>query len=221
VVADDHAMVRRGLALLLGAEADLRVVGEAADGEQAIALALDLRPDVVVMDVAMPVKDGAEATREIKLARPEIAVVALTGYDDPEQVARLLEAGAGGFLVKGASGAELAEAVRAVARGELVLPAEVAARALLHASGRAPTRDRPRSLLSERELEVLRAASQGLPNKEIARRLGLSVRTVHTHLGNVFAKLGVNTRTEAALLALRRRWVSLAEETASGDAAPE
>lgn len=202
-------MVRQGLRLLLEAEADLRIVGEASNGAEAVLSALKLRPHVVVMDIVMPLKDGAEATREIKRARPEIAVLALTGYDEPEQVARLLDAGASGFLVKGAPAPALIAAIRAVAQGELVLPPEVAARALLQASGRGESDLQARPLLSVREMQVLREAARGLPNKEIARRLNLSVRTVHTHLGNIFAKLGVNSRTEAVLLALRRRWVSL------------
>ena len=215
VLADDHAMVRAGFRLLLDAEVDLQVVGEANDGVEAVATALRLRPDVAVIDVVMPVKDGVQAAREIRAARPEIAVLAVTGHDAPEHVVRMLEAGAMGFLVKGAAGGDLVRAVRAVARGEMVLPPEVAARALLQGAGRAAELGVRRPPLSAREMDVLRGAAMGLPNKEIARRLGLSVRTVHTHLGNIFAKVGVNTRTEAVLVALRQQWVSLAESDSS------
>ncbi len=217
VLADDHAMVRAGLRLLLDAEPDLLVVGEACDGAEALALALRLRPRVVIMDVVMPRTDGIQATRDITSARPEIAVLAITGFDGPEYVAQMLDAGARGFLVKGASPAVLVEAVRAVARGELVLPPEIAAHALLRSAARAQESAASRPLLSTREMDVLREATHGLPNKEIARQLNLSVRTVHTHLGNIFAKLGVNTRTEAVLLALRRGWVTLSERDAAPD----
>jgi DNA-binding NarL/FixJ family response regulator len=215
LLADDHAMVREGLRLLLEAEADLCVVGEAADGAAAVAQALALCPHVVVMDVTMPIKDGVQATREIRTARPDIAVLALTGYDAADHVAHMLDAGALGFLVKVAPAATLVDAVRAVSRGETVLPPEIAARALRRAVGRSVPGQQARPLLSEREMDVLREAAQGLPNKEIARRLSLSVRTVHAHLGSIFAKLGVNSRTEAVLLALRKRWVTLREQDGS------
>jgi DNA-binding NarL/FixJ family response regulator len=213
LVVEDHAMVRWGLRLVLETFTDLRVIGEAADGREAVAQAQALRPDVVVMDVQMPVLDGIAATRAIRAELPEVAVLGITGYDSPDYLVAMLDAGAAGYLVKGASGAELAAAVRAIARGEWVLPAEVAARALLQTAGRsvAERHGGARPLLSERELEVLGEAARGLPNKEIARRLSLSVRTVHTHLGNIFAKLGVGSRTEAVLLALRRGWVALGE----------
>jgi DNA-binding NarL/FixJ family response regulator len=211
MLADDHALVREGTRRLLEAEPDMRVVAEAASGAEAIAAAERSRPDVIIMDIAMPGGNGIEATRHIKRLCPQSAVLALTAYDDDQYVIALLEAGAAGFLLKNVHGRELVEAVRAVARGESALDATVAARVLRRMAGGSPPSPPPEALLSEREMEVLREAARGLPNKEIARRMGLSVRTVHTHLGNIFSKLQVGSRTEAVLQALRRGWVSLEE----------
>jgi DNA-binding NarL/FixJ family response regulator len=210
LLADDHALVREGTRRLLEAEPDIRVVAEAGDGIEAVLQAEQTRPDVVIMDIAMPGMSGIEATRQIKSQLPQVAVLALTAYDDEQYVLALLDAGAAGFLLKDVRGEELASAVRAVHRGESVLQPRIAQRALLRAiSRRTPTPSPPP--LSEREMEVLREAARGLPNKDIARRLNLSVRTIHTHLGNAFNKLGVGSRTEAVLLALRRGWISLDE----------
>lgn len=208
LLADDHALVREGTRRLLEAEADIRVVGEAGDGVEAVALALATHPDVAIIDVAMPTMSGIEATRRIKAQMPEIAVLALTAYDDDQYVMALLDAGAAGFLLKDVRGHELVRAVRAVHRGEAVLQPTIAVRALRRAVSHRSTTTVPPPL-SDREMEVLHEAARGLPNKDIARRLNLSVRTVHTHLGNVFAKLGVGSRTEAVLLALRRGWFAL------------
>ncbi len=208
LIADDHVLVREGTRRLLEAEPDLRVIGEAGDGVMAVAEAERLRPDVVIMDIAMPLMNGIEATRQIKSRMPQMAVLALTAHDDTQYVMRLLDAGAAGFLLKDVRGRELVEAVRAVHRGETTLHPTIAARAQrLAAERRAVTEERPP--LSDREMEVLQEAARGLPNKDIARRLSLSVRTVHTHLGNIFSKLGVGSRTEAVLLALRNGWISL------------
>lgn len=212
LLADDHALVREGTRRLLEAEADIRVVAEAGDGATAVQQAQQCKPDVAVVDVAMPGMSGIEATRQIKAMLPAVAVLALTAYDDDQYVLALLDAGAAGFMLKDARGEELVEAVRAVHRGEAVLRPGVAARALRRAVSRRSTPVTPPPL-SDREMEVLREAARGLPNKDIARRLNLSVRTVHTHLGNIFTKLGVGSRTEAVLLALRRGWITL-EETA-------
>lgn len=208
LIADDHVLVREGTRRLLEAESDIRVIGEAGDGATAIAEAERIKPDVIIMDVAMPVLNGIEATRQIKARMPQVAVLALTAHDDIQYVMKLLEAGAAGFLLKDVRGRELVEAVRAVHRGETTLNPAIAARAQrLAAERRAITEERPP--LSDREMEVLQEAARGLPNKDIARRLSLSVRTVHTHLGNIFSKLGVGSRTEAVLLALRNGWISL------------
>jgi NarL family two-component system response regulator LiaR len=211
VLADDHALVREGTRRLLETEPDVQVVAEAASGTEAVAAVERDHPDVVIMDIAMPGGNGIEATRHIKQLSPQTAVLALTAYDDDQYVIALLEAGAAGFLLKNVHGRELVEAVRAVHRGEPILDTAVAARVLRRMAGGAPPGTLPEATLSEREMEVLREAARGLPNKEIARRMGLSVRTVHTHLGNIFGKLQVGSRTEAVLQALRRGWVRLDE----------
>ena len=208
MLADDHVLVREGTRRLLEAEPDIQVVAEAGDGISAVEQAVASQPDVLIIDVAMPGMSGIEATRHIKQQLPKVAVLALTAYDDDQYVLALLNAGAAGFLLKDVRGQELVTAVRAVHRGEAVLQPAIAVRALRQAvSHRSPTVSMPP--LSEREMEVLREAARGLPNKDIARRLNLSVRTIHTHLGNIFAKLGVGSRTEAVLLALRRGWIAL------------
>ena len=211
MLADDHALVREGTRRLLEAEPDMQVVAEAASGTEAIAAAERDRPDVIIMDIAMPGGNGIEATRRIKRVCPQTAILALTAYDDDQYVMALLEAGAAGFLLKNVHGRELVEAVRAVHRGESAMDTTVAARVLRRMAGGAAQLTSPEAILSEREMEVLREAARGLPNKEIARRMGLSVRTVHTHLGNIFSKLQVGSRTEAVLQALRRGWVRLDE----------
>jgi DNA-binding NarL/FixJ family response regulator len=208
LIADDHVLVREGTRRLLEAEPDLRVIAEAGDGAAAVAETERLKPDVVIMDIAMPVMNGIEATRQIKARTPQVAVLALTAHDDMQYVMKLLDAGAAGFLLKDVRGRELVEAVRAVHRGETTLHPAIAARAQRLASERRTTAEE-RPPLSEREMEVLHEAARGLPNKDIARRLSLSVRTVHTHLGNIFSKLGVGSRTEAVLLALRNGWINL------------
>jgi DNA-binding NarL/FixJ family response regulator len=214
LLADDHALVREGTRRLLEAEPDIRVVAEAGDGSSAVQQAELHHPDVAIVDVAMPGMSGIEATRRIKAHLPSVAVLALTAYDDDQYVLALLDAGAAGFMLKDARAQELVEAVRAVHRGEAVLQPRVAARALrrVASGGTSPATTPPP--LSEREMEVLREAARGLPNKDIARRLNLSVRTVHTHLGNIFTKLGVGSRTEAVLLALRRGWIALQDTEA-------
>lgn len=213
LLADDHALVREGTRRLLEAEADIRVVAEAGTGQATVQEAERTTPDVAIVDVAMPGMSGIEATRRIKASRPSVAVLALTAYDDDQYVLALLDAGAAGFMLKDAGSRELVEAVRAVARGEAVLKPQVAARAVRRAisrqAGGALTGVSVPPPLSDREMDVLREAAHGLPNKDIARRLNLSVRTIHTHLGNIFAKLSVGSRTEAVLLALRRGWISL------------
>ncbi len=210
LLADDHALVREGTRRLLEAKPDIRVVAEAGDGAEAVTQTQALRPAVVIMDIAMPGMGGIEATRQIKARHPQVAVLALTAYDDEQYVLALLDAGAAGFLLKDVRGEELVAAVRAVHRGESVLQPRIAQRALLRAVARRTTTSGP-APLSEREMDVLREAARGLPNKDIAKRLNLSVRTIHTHLGNAFNKLGVGSRTEAVLLALRRGWIALDE----------
>jgi NarL family two-component system response regulator LiaR len=214
LLAEDHIVVREGTRELLRREQDMEVVGEAGDGEEAIALATKLQPDVVVMDIAMPKVNGIEATKRIKELYPSTAVLILTAYDNEQYIFALLEAGAAGYLLKNVRRSELIDAVRAVYAGESVLHPVVAHKVLqrFRGGGGAGGDQSGRDVLSEREMEVLRLASRGISNKDIAKELVLSVRTVQAHLSNIFNKLGVGSRTEAVLYALRRGWLSLEED---------
>jgi DNA-binding NarL/FixJ family response regulator len=198
VIADDHAVVRTGLAELLSTVSDVELVGTARDGAHAVAVCAEQRPDVVLMDLEMPDVDGIEATRRIKAAQPETAVVILTSFSDRERILRALDAGAAGYLLKDAEPDELGRAVRAAARGDVPLDPK-AARAVLSAR----IGETPADALSQREREVLAMVAEGLPNKLIARRLGISEKTVKAHLTSVFRQIGVTDRTQAALWAQR------------------
>jgi DNA-binding NarL/FixJ family response regulator len=195
LLVDDHQLVRAGLAALLDATDDLEVVGHAADGREAVDLAGRLAPDVVLMDLSMPVLDGAEATRLVLEQSPESNVVVLTSFGDRQRVDAALAAGAVGYLLKDSEPRDLLAAVRAAARGQAPLDPRVA-RALLPTATPAPGAD-----LSDREREVLRLVARGLANKQIARSLGISEATVKAHVGNVFRRIGVGDRTSAALWA--------------------
>ena len=209
LLADDHALVREGTRRLIEQESDLEVVAEASSGEEAIEAVKRLRPAIAIMDIAMPGMGGIEATRAIKADCAETAVLVLSAYDDEPYLVALLEAGAAGFLLKNVNGHELVEAIRSVARGESVLEPAMSERLLRRLSKRPVAAVRTADVLSEREFDVLRLAARGLPNKEIARRLNLSIRTVHSHLANTFMKMHVGSRTEAVLLALRQGLISL------------
>jgi DNA-binding NarL/FixJ family response regulator len=206
VLVDDHAMVRRGMRDFLGLHDDLEVVGVAADGATAITLVDQLRPDVVVMDLLMPVVDGIEATARIKAAHPDVEVIALTSFIEEERVVAAIEAGATGFLLKDAGADDLAAAVRAAARGEVHLDPAVARivagrmrRGGQTGDGSAPG-DRLAGL-TPREREVLGGVARGLSNRAIADELGITERTARTHVSNILAKLELASRTQAALLA--------------------
>jgi DNA-binding NarL/FixJ family response regulator len=198
LVAEDHAVVRSGLERLLATSSEIDVVGGAADGEQAVTLAAELAPDVVLMDLSMPNMDGIEATRRILAGNDAVQVVVLTSISDREKIEAALDAGAIGYLLKDAEPEEVIRGIRAAARGESPI-APKAARTLLAARG-----ERPESRLSDRELEVLRCVAEGLPNKVIARRLGISEKTVKAHLTRVYQQIGVTDRTQAALWARER-----------------
>ncbi len=210
LIADDHAVVREGTRQIMEQESDLEVIAEAVDGEEAIKLAGSFRPDIAIIDIAMPGIDGIEATREIKKLYPDISVLILTAYDDDQFVFGLLEAGAAGYLLKSVRGQELVDAVRQVHAGESVLHPAIARKVLnrfVTASEKSGSSEvKP---LSDRETEVLRLATQGLNNQDIADKLYLSLRTVQAHLGHIFNKLQVSSRTEAVVKALKEGWISL------------
>ena len=208
LIADDHALVREGTRELLARETDLEVVGEAADGAEAIELAGRLLPDVVVIDIGMPGINGVEATARIKAEHPEIGVLVLTVQDDEQYVYAILEAGAAGYLLKDIHGSQLVEAVRSVRAGEGVLHPAIAKKILGRFRRSDGSVEEVRSL-TDRELDVLRLAARGKSNKEIARELDLSARTVQVHLGRIFKKLRVASRTEAVIHGLRRGWFRL------------
>lgn len=212
LIADDHAVVREGTRQILEREPDIDVVAEAADGEEAFKLTGSTMPDVAIIDISMPVVDGIEATKLIKRSYPAVAVLILTAYDDDQFVFSLLEAGAAGYLLKSVRGRELVEAVRQVHAGESVLHPSIA-RKVLNRFTRGPAKKEEKSepVLSERETEVLQMATYGLSNQEIADRLYLSLRTVQAHLGHIFNKLQVSSRTEAVVHALKEGWVTLDE----------
>lgn len=203
LLVDDHWVVREGLRMYLAREVEFEVVGEAEDGAQALAMARELRPDVVLMDLVMPVMDGVVATAAIRREVPGVEVVALTSVLEDELVVSAVRAGAIGYLLKDARGPELKEAIRAAAAGRVHLSAEAAARLLREV--RTPE---PPETLTERETEVLRLVSLGLANKEIARRLGIGEGTVKTHVSSMLGKLGLQSRTQAALHAVRIGLVS-------------
>ena len=211
LIADDHAFVREGTRRILEQEPDLEVVAEAGNGEEAVALASELKPDVAIIDVAMPKLDGIEATRRIKALCPAVAVLVLSAYDDDQFVFGLLEAGAAGYLLKSVRGHEIVDAIRAVDAGESVLHPSVARKVLNRfASVSSKTqRKKPLELLTDREMEVLKLVTKGLSNKDIADELSLSIRTVQGHLANIFNKLRVSSRTEAVVRALKEGWVAL------------
>ena len=196
LLVDDHAMVRAGIAALLSSTDDLEVAGQAADGEAAVAACAETRPDVVLMDLSMPGVDGVEATRRVLAADPDLRVVVLTSFSDRERVADALDAGAVGYQLKDCEPADLLAAARAAAAGHVPIDPRVA-RVLL--PGAVPRR--PQDGLSPREVEVLRLVARGLANKQVARALGITERTVKAHLGRVFRQIGVADRTSAALWA--------------------
>lgn len=199
LVVDDHALHRDGTRQILQQQPDLEVVGEAESGEAALALVNQVHPAVVLMDIRLPRMNGIEATRRIRQQHPDIHVLIVTAYDDDEYVRGALEAGAAGYLSKAAPGREVVEAVRAVAAGTIVLQPGLLGRLL---AGRTAA-DR----LTDRELAVLQLLAEGLHNKQIATRLGISTRTVERHCDNIYTKLGVGSRTEAVVRAISTKLV--------------
>jgi DNA-binding NarL/FixJ family response regulator len=197
VIVDDHPLYREGLVTALSASHGVEVVGEAADGAEAVAAVDRLLPDVVLMDLHMPGVSGVEATRSIGAAHPDVAVLVLTMLDGDDAVFAAMRAGARGYLLKGAGRDEITAGIAAVARGEVVFSAGIASRVLSFFSGRPADGARPFAELTDREREVLDLVARGLTNPAIARRLVLSEKTVRNHVSNVFAKMHVTDRAQA------------------------
>jgi DNA-binding NarL/FixJ family response regulator len=210
VLADDHAVVRKGIREFLEEEGDIQIVAEAADGEQAVALVGEHQPDVAVLDIQMPRVTGIEATRQITARHPDVRVLVLTAYDDDPYIFALLQAGASGYVLKTAGSAELVQAVRTVFRGESALDPAVAQKVVQQlTSGRPLGAQAAVEALTDREIEVLRLVARGLTNKAIGQALGISDRTVQGHLANTYGKLHVGSRTEAVTEALRQGWITI------------
>ncbi len=199
LIVDDHAVVRQGLRAFLRLQPDLEVVGETADGATATTLALDLQPDVVLMDLVMPGGGGIDAIRTLHAAAPMVRVLVLSSYVDDAQVFAAMHAGARGYLLKDVEPEALADAIRQIRRGLQVLHPQVAGRLMLHGAEPAGLAD-----FTARERDVLKLLAEGLPNKEIAQRLFIAEKTVKTHVSNILQKIGVSDRTQAALYAVRR-----------------
>ena len=213
LLAEDHIITRQGIHRLLDGEPDMVVVGEASDGEEAVQMVTEMLPDVVIMDIAMPLLNGIEATRQIKMVCPATAILILSAYDDDEYVFSLLEVGAAGYLLKTATGDDLTRSIRAVHKGEPVLDPVIATKVInrFRLPGKMPRGAKPSEHLSDRELDVLKLAAKGMSNKNIASELHLSRRTVEGNLRTIFNKLGVGSRTEAVLHGLRKGWFNLEE----------
>jgi DNA-binding NarL/FixJ family response regulator len=205
LLVDDHAMVRRGMRDFLSLHDDIHVVGEAADGAAGVEQAKALQPDIVVMDLMMPNLDGIEATGRIKAALPDVEVIALTSFIEESRVVAAIEAGASGFLLKDAEADELAAAIRSAAAGEVHLDPAVASIVArrMRDGGRGSAADQEDGIgtLTARERDVLARVARGYPNRQIASDLGITERTARTHVSNILAKLGLTSRTQAALLA--------------------
>ena len=211
LIADDHPLFRRSVRAVLENEPDFEVVGEAANGVEAVRMADEIRPDVMLMDITMPELDGLEATRQIKAKHPEIAILVLTIHSDEQHAVEILEAGAAGYLTKSVFGEEIVHSIRGVISGEMVLSPAVGKR-LLELAARYPLK--PVLLpagekLSTRELQIIKLAARGMSNKEIALELGLSLRTVKRLLDNIFSLLHVSSRTEAVISGLRMGLLSM------------
>ena len=209
LIADDHPLVREALHRSLDGEEDMESGAEAGEGEEAVRLTSELKPDVVVMDIVMPKLNGIEATKRIKKIAPDIAILILTAYDDDEYVLGLLDAGAAGYLLKSARGRDLVEAIRAIRIGESVLHPNIITKLLKRAMTARVEEHKHLELLSERESEVLKLVALGMSNKEIAEKLFVSQRTIKAHLTNVFNKLNVASRSEAIVRGLQWGLVTL------------
>jgi two-component system NarL family response regulator len=213
LIADDHRVVREGLCAILKTKEDIEVVGDAQDGQEAVEKARALLPDVILMDVSMPRMNGVEATRIIKREFPHIGIVALTMYEEQQYIFDLVRAGATGYLLKDTDSAQIAAAIRAIYRGESLIHPSVATKILaefsLLAQGKSKKQSWEEHDLTEREITVLRLVADGKTNKEIANSLDLSEKTVKNHVRNIFHKLHVYDRTQAAILGIRKGLIEL------------
>lgn len=213
LIADDHRVVREGLSAILKTRNNLEVVGEAQDGQEAVEKARSLEPDVILMDVSMPRMGGVEATRQIKREFPHIGIVALTMYDEQQYIFDLVRAGATGYLLKDSDSAQIVAAIEAIYRGESLIHPSVASKILAEFSSLAQKKGKKPSWvehdLTDREITVLRLVADGKTNKEIANSLNLSEKTVKNHVRNIFHKLQVFDRTQAAILAIRKGIIDL------------
>jgi DNA-binding NarL/FixJ family response regulator len=205
LLVDDHPLVRRALRDILEKESDLEVVGEAGDGRQAIDMTGQYRPDIVIMDISMPILNGVEATKQIKASNPLVSVLILTVHTDVETIFSILQAGASGYLVKSIFGPEVIHTIRAVRDGDMVLSAEVSQEVIKYAFQHAPKPAKPVSQerISAKGMEVLSLAAKGLSNKEIGAELGIAEATVKSYFVDVFQKLNVRSRTEAIFVSLK------------------
>ena len=214
LLADDHALLRQGTAELLQHEPDIEIAGQAENGQEAVRMAHELRPDIILMDVRMPGLSGIEATRQIRKELPQIQILVLTAYDDDQYVFSLLQAGASGYLLKTAPASDLIRSIRQVQAGESPLSPAIARKvvARLNAGGPySPGQEGTANsdALTPREIEILQFLARGLSNREIAEALYISERTVQTHLTNIFAKMQVSSRLEAVLKGIRLGWLTL------------
>ena len=209
LVVDDHALVREGIASILQTTDDIRVVGEASDGIEAIDKTKKLNPEVVIMDIAMPKLGGLEATLEIRKIAPGVRVIVLTQYDDKEYVSRFLKAGASGFVLKRALGRELLDAVRSVAHGEVYLYPSIAKEVVEELLDEKKRVDSPYDLLTDREKEVLKLLAEGHTHKEVSKLLGISIKTVITHQTHLQEKLGLSSRTDIVRFAIQHKIIRI------------
>jgi DNA-binding NarL/FixJ family response regulator len=211
LIVDDHAVLREGIRTLLSQEKDFDIVGEAGNGEEAVRLAGELKPDIVIMDIVMPLMNGVDATRRIKQLYPAMSVLVLSAFSDIRYIVDLLEAGARGYLLKSSAGKELVKALRAVRSGESVLDPEVTRKLVQRLASLSKTTGEPETggQLTARELEILKWAARGLSNKEISGKLFISLRTVKAHLTNIFNKLGCGSRTDAIIKGLKQGLIDL------------
>jgi NarL family two-component system response regulator LiaR len=218
LIADDHPLLREALCQVFSNQKDMEIVGQAGNGEEAIDLTSQLKPDILVMDIMMPKFDGLEASRQIKKITPNTAILILTAYDDDNYVLGLLEAGATGYLMKSAKGQDLVEAVRAVRAGESVLHPKIIEKLLKQAMVKPveTAEQKIKDILSDREMEMLKLLATGMSNKEIAESLCLSLRTVKAHMSNIFTKMNVASRSEALVEALRKGLLTLEDIKQAG-----